>query len=75
MKRESIAETTLRKQVEQTNTRIDSLRIEANTIETQITTLKQMRDNFLYEISRLRAARLAPSIRNTKKGPTDDLPF
>jgi DNA primase large subunit len=63
MKRESIAETTLRKQVKALDAEIDSYIREIDLRRYTIDTLHSLRLNLLNEIERLREQRLAASER------------
>ena len=64
MKRESIAETTLRKQVKALDAEIDSYIREIDLRRYTIDSLQSLRLNLLNEIERLREQRLAASERN-----------
>ena len=64
MKRASIAETTLRKQVVVIETEIDVLKEDSNLIWAKIEALKQTSARLEAEIARLKSAREAASLRN-----------
>lgn len=67
MKRQSIAETTLKKQIRNLDTQIDIANEEAERIGARIKTLHEIRDDLEAEVTRLESARQLASASGRAK--------
>ena len=63
MKRESITETILKKQIKDIDSRVATLNVYIDRVQTQIDTLKEIRLNMLYEVTQLETTRKTASER------------